>query len=113
MSFNSTYTRPAVRLGGLSVLLWECFANPLKNKEGGRLSPNFSGKQSQQPEGKIILNTEQALNEWINKARINKLELPSKSPDLNRNNVNPHQVCQERWLKIQPEACGWLSKAPD
>lgn len=69
----------------------------------------------------IISNTSNVVKEWLNRASIKVFELPSQCPDLNPHQDRAgcaeerspcqeaskcnqiYQVCQEKWLKIQPE----------
>lgn len=68
-----------------------------------------------------LKHTSNVVKEWLNRASIKVFELPSQCPDLNPHQDRAgcaeerspcqeaskcnqiYQVCQEKWLKIQPE----------
>ncbi|MGH0130460.1 UNVERIFIED_CONTAM: hypothetical protein FKN15_035187 [Acipenser sinensis] len=137
-------TIPTVKHGGGSIILWGCFSSAgtgklvrIEGKMDGakyrqileenlfqsakdlKLGRKFTFQQDNDPKHKATLY-------WLKNKKVNVLEWPSQSPDLNpienlwkdlktavhkRSTSNLReleQICQEEWAKIAPSRCAKL-----
>ncbi|KAF2354158.1 Transposase Tc1-like [Trinorchestia longiramus] len=144
---NEDYKRkctiPTVRFGGGSIKVWGCFSSPgvgklhiIEGTMNGRKYREILGEQLL-PSARLLKlkrgwkfqqdndpkHTANKTKEWVMMKKINILEWPSQSPDMNPienlwrelklkiqkrgpNNITElKEICIEEWNKITPKTC--------
>ncbi|KAK3569335.1 hypothetical protein QTP86_026814 [Hemibagrus guttatus] len=116
-AFQKKNIIPTVKYGGGSVMVWGCFAA----SGPGRLAViNGTMNSAQDNDPK---HTSKSTSEWLKKNKMETLEWPSQSPDLNpiemlwhdlkkvvharkpSNVAELQQFCKDEWAKISPQCC--------